>query len=275
MEPRPLSPRSVTEVPLPEAPLAAVIAQVRFSPILTIGQPHVSEVVAAFQERLRSTYPHLSVDHTHHITMANPSHPHVAHSQIWRLADSASHPPEWRVSLAQDFVSLETRQYDSRDDFLSRLQDVIEAVGSCFSPTESTRFGLRYIDRLVGSAQHEIANLVKPEVLGMLASNDTALKELESSITNSMMHTHFLAPDGDTVMARWGVLPSNATYDPDVLEPVEGRAWVLDMDMFTTRPHSFSDSALVSTARAFAECLYWLFRQMVTDDFLRHHGGSL
>jgi len=275
MEPLPLRPRLVREVPLPQAPLVAVIAQVRFSPILTIGQPHASEVVAEFQERLRSTYPHLSVDHTHHITMTSQSHPHVGHSQIWRLADSSNHRPEWRVSLAQDFVSLETRQYDSRSDFLSRLQAVIEAVAACFSPTESTRFGLRYIDRLVGTAQHEIANLVKPEVLGMLASNDDVLKDLRSSIVNSLMHTHFLAPNDDTVMARWGVLPPNTTYDPDVLEPVEDQAWVLDMDMSTTRPHSFSGSALVGTAKTFAECLYWLFRQMVTDDFLRHHGGAL
>lgn len=275
MEPQPLRPGPVTEVPLPNAPLAAVIAQVRFSPILMIGQSHGSEVVAEFQERLRSTYPHLSVDDTHHVTMTDPSRPYVARSRIWRLADSAGGRPKWRVSLAQDFVSLETRGYDSRNDFLARLQAVIEAVAACFSPADSTRVGIRYVDQLVGKAEQKVAELVRPEVLGMLASTNAAMQQLQSSVVHSWMHAHFLAPKDDAVMARWGTLPPNTTYDPDVLDPVAERAWVMDMDMSTTRPHPFSGSALVSTARTFAECLYWLFRQMVTDDFLRHHGGAL
>lgn len=272
MEPRPLRPAPIPEVPLPQAPLVAVVAQVRFSPILSIGQSHATDAVAAFQERLRPTYPHLTVDHTHQINMTSPSQPHVSHSQIWRLADSRSHRPGWRVSLAQDFVSLETRQYHSRSDFLDRLRAVIEATATCFSPTDSTRFGLRYIDQLSGSAAAKVVDLVKPEVLGLLASG-SALTQLQSSIVHSVIHAQFMAPNDDTVLARWGILPPSTTHDPEVVDPVDERSWVLDMDMFTTRPHQFSDSSLVSTAETFAESLYWLFRQMVTEEFLRYHGG--
>lgn len=272
MEPQPLRPERIPEVPLAQAPLAAVVAQVRFSPILTIGQSRASEAVAAFQEQLRPTYPHLTEEHTHQIDMTSPSQPHVGHFQIWRLADSTSRRPGWRVSLAQDFVSLETSQYDSRHDFLARLRAVIEAVSTCFSPTDSTRFGLRYIDQLTGGTAEKVADLVRPEVLGLLADGD-ALKHVQSSIVYSMMHAQFLAPHGDTVLARWGILPPNTTHDLEILDPVDEKSWLLDMDMFTTRPHAFSDSSLADTAETFAESLYWLFRQMVTKDFLQHHGA--
>ncbi len=274
MEPRPLQPTHIPEVPLPQAPLAAVVAQVRFAPILAIGQSRASEAVAAFQEELRSTYPHLTAEDTHQINMTSPSQIDVGHSRIWRLADSANRPSAWRVSLAQDFVSLETRQYHSRRDFLDRLRAVINATATNFSPTDSTRFGLRYIDQLTGTAASKVADLVVPEVLGVHASGN-GLAQLRSSIVHSMMLAQFLAPNDDTVLARWGVLPPNTTHAPDVLDPVDERSWVLDMDMSTTRPHVFSDSSLVRTAEAFAESLYWLFRQMVKENFLRYHGANL
>lgn len=272
MEPRPLQPTRIHEVPLSQAPLAAVVAQVRFAPILAIGQSRASEAVAAFQEEMRSTYPHLTTDDIHQINMPNPPQIDVGHSRIWRFADSVS-SPSWRVSLAQDFVSLETRQYHSRRDFLDRLRAVISATATNFSPADSTRFGLRYIDQLTGTAASKVADLVMPEVLGLHASG-SRLEQLQSSIVHSMMHVQFLAANDDTVLARWGALPPNATHDPSVLDPVDERSWVLDMDMSTTRPHAFSDSSLIGTAEAFAESLYWLFRQMVTEDFLRYHGAA-
>lgn len=273
--PQPLRPGHVEEVPLSQAPLAAVVAQVRFPPILAIGQPHPSDAIVKFQEALRPIYPHLTLDRTHHIANAGDSPPSINHSQVWRLADTAEHPSPWRVSLAQDFVALETRRYTSRTDFLARLETVIDAVATCFAPTEATRLGLRYIDRLTGIAERSATDLVKPEILGIIASSDDTLGQLRASVVNSMMHAQFLAPENDTVLARWGILPPYTTHDPVVLESVRERSWVLDMDMFTVRPHPLDASTLVKTTTGFAKCLYWLFRQMVTDDFLRHHGGQL
>ena len=49
--PQPMSGPSPAEVPLPQAPLVRVIAQVRFPTILSIRNP---DQVAAFQETVRS-----------------------------------------------------------------------------------------------------------------------------------------------------------------------------------------------------------------------------
>lgn len=274
-DPQPLCPQHVPEVPLPSAPLAAVVAQVRFPPILAIGQPDALGAMARFQECLRSTYPHLAEHHTHHIDMTETSHADVRRSLVWRLSDNGDQSPIWRVSLAQDFVALETREYNSRTDFLARLKTVIDAVATCFHPVNATRLGLRYVDRLSGTAETKISDMVRPEVLGIIAGTKNTLRHLQSSLVHTMMHAHFLAPDDDMVLARWGILPPNTTHDPNLIDPIGIKSWILDMDMSTTREHPFVASTLVNTATSFAKCLYWLFREMVTDEFLRHHGGKL
>ena len=45
-------------------------------------------------------------------------------------------------------------------------------------------------------------------------------------------------------------------------------SWVLDLDMFTTESLPFTSEGLLTTATSFAEYLYWLFREMVTEEFL-------
>ena len=89
-----------------------------------------------------------------------------------------------------------------------------------------------------------------------------------------MNETQFLAQDGSRIQGRWGKLPPNTTHDPNSLDPVAEPSWVLDLDMFTSEPQPFASAELLQTATDFAECLYWLFRQMVTNEFLRFYGGE-
>lgn len=269
IEPRPLSPAPTAEVPLPQAPLVRVIAQARFPPILTIRDP---DKVAVFQEALRDTYPNLSQDQVHSIELGGGQTPNVSQGLVWRLADR-ERGPHWRVSLGVDFVALETSSYDNRDDFLDRLQAVLSAVEEAFKPASANRLGLRYIDRLTDEAVDRIAELVHPDVLGIIRRQGNPHPALGESVIHLMTEAQFLAHDGARVQGRWGQLPANATYDPDALEPVGNRSWVLDLDMFTTESQPFTSEKLLTTATGFAKCLYWLFRQMVTEEFLRFYGG--
>ena len=269
-EVRPLNPTPVREVPLPNAPLARVIAQARFPAILSIRDP---DKAAVFQEELREIYPHLNEEQVHAIELTESQTPNVRRGLIWRLADSEQ-SPGWRVSLGVDFVSLETSDYKSRQDFLDRLRAVLTAVENVFRPSGAQRLGLRYIDLLTGEAAGDVADLIRPEVLGIMGSTEPRPLDLRDSIVLMMTEARFHGPDGSPIQGRWGMLPPNTTYDPNVLEPVAGTSWVLDLDMATLEPSPFSTDALVTTATGFAESLYWLFRQMVTDEFLRFHGGE-
>ncbi len=266
----PLSPTPTPEVPLPQAPLVRVIAQARFPPILTIRDP---DKVAVFQEALRDTYPNLSQDQVHSIELGGGQTPNISQGLIWRLADRERNP-DWRVSLGVDFVALETSSYDSRDNFLDRLRAVLSALEEGFKPASTSRLGLRYIDRLTGEAVDRIAELVHPDVLGIIRPPGNPHPALGESVIHLMTEAQFLAHDGARVQGRWGQLPPNATYDPDALEPVGDRSWILDLDMFTTESQPFMSEKLLTTATGFAKCLYWLFRQMVTEEFLRYYGGN-
>ena len=265
-----LNPKPIPQVHLDRAPLARVLAQARFPPILAISK---ADEVASFQEALRETYPNLSRDQVHSIELTGGQTPNVQQGLIWRLADGETEPA-WRVSLGVDFVALETSDYDDRDDFLARLGDVLSAVEESFNPASASRLGVRYIDRLTGAAVERIGELIHAEILGVIQPTDTLDSSLRESVIHQITEAQFRAPGGTLVQGRWGRLPANTTYDPNALDAVDVPSWVLDLDMFTTQSQDFVSEDLVTTARSSAECLYWLFRQMVTMEFLRFHGGE-
>lgn len=259
--PPPLSGPPPAEVPLPEAPLVRVIAQIRFPPILAIGD---SKTVAPFQETIRAAYPISEDERVHHIVLGPSGGPNVKEGHVWRFGDRSRN---WRVSLGTDFVSLETKAYQSRADFLDRLREVISGVETTLNPQEAQRLGVRYIDRLTGPAIERISDLVNRKVLGV--SLTPVGQAAEHVLTDSL----FTAEEGQ-IRARWGNLPPNGTIDPEALEPDGKPSWVLDLDMFRSGPQTFATDELTSTATQFAQRIYTMFRWIVTDEFLKFYGGK-
>jgi uncharacterized protein (TIGR04255 family) len=259
--PQPLTSLPPAEVPLPNAPLVRVICQVRFPPILAIRNPDRTSV---FQEMLRGAYPILKQDRTQNVNLAA--------ALIWRLTSSRE-DPYWRVSLGVDFVALETTAYDSRNDFLSRLRSVLCSLETAFHPTDVSRLGLRYIDRLTGNAVERLGELIHPMALGILQPSTDSNTALGAATVHVLTEAHFLAQEGQ-IQARWGKVPQNTTYDPTALEPVDEISWVLDLDMFTAEPQPFSQDALLDRTESFAERIYAVFRQIVNDAFLMYYGAQ-
>jgi uncharacterized protein (TIGR04255 family) len=250
------------EVPLKNAPLVRVIAQLRFPEILSVEQ---RDFVAPFQEAIRSTYSVLRQEQTHGILLGPeavaPAKPQVA----WRFSDTAG---QWRVSLTPEFLALETTKYTSRGDFFARLKLLAEALGEHVEPVQLDRLGVRYIDRITGDAMDDIAKLVRAEVRGITGTVAAthALHALSESV--------FELPDA-RVLARWGCLPPGSTVDPAAIEPAKERSWILDLDMFSTTPMPFGVDHVVAEAQHYAERIYTIFRWAVTDEFLVRFGGNL
>ena len=267
--PRLLSPTPVTEVHLPRAPLARVIAEIRFPPIHAIRSP---DGVNSFRKALRDPY-------LNQISQTEPEAeqaPNSREERVWRLADQERASP-WRVSLGVEFVALETSSYEDHQHFLDRLHAVVGAVEEIFSPANVQRLGLRYVARMTGDAVERIRDLLQPEVLGIAHAGEASgngASGLGNSAHHLMTEAQFLVENGHRILGRWGRLRDNATYDPEVLEPLEIPSWVLDLGMFTTEAFPFSSAHASTKAREFADSLYWLFRQMVTDEFLRFYGGN-
>ncbi|GAB1541812.1 hypothetical protein NUACC21_44850 [Scytonema sp. NUACC21] len=260
----PLIAKPPGEVPLKEAPLIRVLAQVRFPPILSIEE---SNFVAPFQEAIREKYPLLQLEQSRGLILDSQGVVSTEPQKIWRFVDAGSH---WRVSLARDFIALETLAYSSRSDFLERLENVLTALDLHIKPQIIERFGLRYIDRLVEQDTKDLSKFVRPEVAGILST------EFGKSVHQTISESLFNLPEGHgQLLARWGLLSADTTIDPTVVEPIAQPSWVLDLDMSVSTQREFSIKVIMSEAQHFAERIYTFFRWVVTDDFLQRFGGEL
>jgi uncharacterized protein (TIGR04255 family) len=248
------------EVPLQDTPLVRVIAQLRFPEILSVGQ---RERVAPFQEAIRARYPVLRMEQTQSFVLGSGSSVNVKPQVAWRFSDTTGH---WRVSLTPEFLAIETTHYRSRADFFGRLRDVALALGEHIGPAQVDRLGVRYIDRLTGSDLDNIANLLRPEVRGILGTPAAA------HAVHTLTETMFTV-DEDQVLARWGLLPAGETVDLAAIEPATAPSFLLDLDMFSAGPLPFDVDAIVERAQRYAERVYTVFRWAVTDDLLRRFGG--
>lgn len=258
----PLTDPVPVEVPLPNAPLERVIAQVRFSPILKIVQ---RDFITAFQESIRAAYPSLEHDQTQLLTLGPEGMVPKESSIRWRFIDASG---EWTVSLAPDFVAIETRRYTSRADFFARFLVVLEQVREHFQPGLTERVGVRYIDRIEADGLDEISTLVRPEVAGVLPT------PVRSAAVHALAE-HIFEVDGARLLARWGILRARRTVDPAAIEPIDEPSWLLDLDMFKVAKRPFDPAAILAEARGYSERLYCFFRWAVTDAFLVRYGGSL
>jgi uncharacterized protein (TIGR04255 family) len=260
----PLTAPPPKEIPLKDAPLIRVIAQVRFPPILSIEK---KDFVGSFQEAIREKYPILQPEQTQTFIFGPQDVVQPTLQLTWRFIDAAD---SWRVSLAPDFMALETTAYSSRRDFLDRLEDLLVALKESFDPKIIQRFGLRYIDRLTDQDIDDIQSLVKPEILGMMAA------EFRGAIHQVINESLFIIPgEEERILARWGLMPAGTTFDPSAIEPIAEPSWILDLDMSLSKNREFSVKALMSEGQSFAERIYTFFRWAVKDDFLRRFGGQL
>jgi uncharacterized protein (TIGR04255 family) len=254
------------EIPLSEAPLIRVIAQVRFPAILSLEERNF---VAPFQEKIRAQYPILQPDQTRNVVIGSQGL-ESSFSMAWRFIDKTE---KWRVSVTSNFVTLETTDYLSRTDFLQRFRDILVATVGHIKPQVLERLGLRYIARLTGQEAVQLKDFVRPEVSGILASD--IANYAEQVISDSFFN---LPDQRGQIHSRWGRLPANVTVDPSAIEPLTEPSWILDLDMFTTpflEIKEFDVEAIMDDTSYFAKRLYTFFRWAVTERFLSHFGGEV
>ncbi len=252
------------EVPLTNPPLVRVIAQVRFPTILSVEN---SDFIAPFQEDIRAEYPVLRSEQSRSVSVGENGVLGTHANALWRFQDTEG---MWRVTLARDFLSLDTGGYNSRDDFLLRLELVVKALVSHVRPEVIDRLGVRYIDRVTGKDLADLPRLVRPEVCGIFSS------PLAPQAGHSICEAEFDLPDkSGRLKTRWGLVPSNTTVDPAAIDAVEEASWLLDIDAFLVEQRKLEVGRVLREARGFAERIYSVFRWTVTDEFLRHYGGEV
>lgn len=201
------------------------------------------------------------------ITFAVPGVGTTTPQTTWRFTNVKG---TWRVSLASDFVALETTAYASRTDFLDRFNRVVNALVEHINPQVMDRIGIRYIDRVTGDALENIGRYVRSEVVGVIGT------EVAQYVQHALSESLFTMPDGPAqLLARWGRMPAGATVDPAAIEALGQPSWILDLDMFCSSSRPFSAESVVNEVRGYAKRIYTVFRWAVKEDFLRLYGGQI
>jgi len=168
--PFPKSPRVFYE----RNPLEQVICQVRFPSILRIE----SEKPAAFQERIRSSYPLLTEGYVEQFPLPKSLERLLGELPKSPYFEFASEDEVWKVSLNKESLALATTKYRRWEEFREHLEFPLCALVEVYSPSFYTLIGLRYRDVIqqskLGSKQVPWAELLEPHIAGTLSHSQLA-----------------------------------------------------------------------------------------------------
>ena len=248
----PLNPPRSDRVVLRRSPLKLIVAQLRFTSILSIQR---QEFVAGFQEDIRGDYPVLEQQQGVQVQLPAPvpSPPIVVTSTLWRFL---SPDRKWVAALAPDFLALETEAYGTFADFAARFEVLLAALVSRFRPSQQVRLGLRYVNQFSSSARPEPRNwqtFIRPELLGALVS-----ESFGSGVAQARQDIRVRQEDG------WFVLRLALSRQ----EEGEPSAIVLDFDYYDEEQRQLDPVDISQKLSRYNDVIYRMFRWAVLQPLL-------
>ncbi len=264
----PLAPR----FQLQKHPLAQVLCQIRFSPVLRINQ---DDAVIAFQEAIRHMYPRYAKQQAMSVILTPQGvQQQQAPAAQHRFGDSDGN---FTVVLAYDFVALETSRYADIDDFVSRVVALTAAVYEHYEPAEIHRVGLRFINELRltdPEPRAEMRTAISPTLLGaggadeLVAAVAGAQQVLELHGDDSrMLVRHGFNPQGGTTVDPLGQAQAP---DPRLALPF----YLMDIDAFAERQVRYSVDGIEATLREFNDDIRSFFTWGVREEYRRDKLGQ-
>ena len=202
--------------------------QISFPEVLSIAK---EELIANFQEHIRADYPILEVEQKLIWKITTDGVTPNSNDWNWHFFDLER---DWRLSLTTKFIALETRSYQSRQDFASRTRAVVRALSTTINPDMMTRIGVRYVDQMHGSHLEQLSRFVRPEILGLYFGDyQQNLSRTQNEIAGKT--------DVGLMSSRWGLMPANETHEPYLMPAIAEPSWFLDIDFYNqfTQPEPF------------------------------------
>ncbi len=257
--------RNQIRLRLKNSPLVMVLAQVRISPILKMG-----EYVPALQEQLRHEgYPRFRAEQVQEVDFG--PQPRFTQRERWLFADKDNREA---VVLAQDFVALETNRYDCFEDFSARLAKVLRIVGTAVGASLSERLGLRYVDLILPAAGETLDEYLQSKLHGLRAGElaiEKVLNRFEArgvtGVGQLVVRLHqnesgaFLPPD----LMPAELTPSRVVEKGQIIT-------LLDIDHFSEQSKDYDPPALVEAMWQLHEYTEKAFMSSVTPLALERWG---
>lgn len=243
------------------APVALVVCQVQFEPILRLGD---AASVAPFQEALREVYPVVNRVGGLQLTFgeqgltAQPT----TESGAWAFLSADG---EWQVVLAQNALTVQAQQPESFEAIRDRFMAAVRTFIELYQPGARTRLGLRYVNKLAFEDATTIGgwrSLVRPEVLGLAASPDLFG---DDDVRHSFGQTR-VAQDESQMIVKYGFLEPGVLTHPDVQAPTSPY-FVLDLDQFDVRRMASLDLGSIETELdGYHEDIHRVFRWVIAPE---------
>ncbi|WP_135058924.1 TIGR04255 family protein, partial [Paracoccus salipaludis] len=221
--------------------------------------------IVEFQDRIRKVYPF--VERIEAVPLPIPgSAPEISGTEVhWNFS---SVDKKWRVVLAANAITLETKDYNGHIDFIKRFGFILNALADTVQPTVMIRIGYRYINRL--QSPEDLSNiqiLVRENLIGLA---DAKIRE---NVVQSVAQSTCRTKEGGIVV-HWGILPPNTAMS-DLMDRLDTNSWILDIDAFTQpeQAEEFIVDKALTSLNYLSDRAYAFFRWAITEEFLKRFGG--
>ena len=205
-------------------PLNNVICQLRFPAILSIA----TQPPAEYQQLIRSAFPfyeqNIEQEHSFEFSATEGviSDAHISQRNNPNHTFE-SEDRSWRINLTSNFIAISTGAYTTWEEFRERFELPLRSFIEVYKPAPIIRMGVRYID-IIDRDRLELSSaewdeLIKPEMLGMLASSTIP----ESAIVNCAQQTEIRIDETLSMVIRAGLAP---------IENSDRRVFLIDTDAF-------------------------------------------
>jgi uncharacterized protein (TIGR04255 family) len=243
-------------------PLAEVVAEVQFPPILRIDAGGPVE----FQEAIRGDYPGYRLERPN---LQVP--PAVAQSVniVVQGMTFQTGPPQhvfqsedkkWQVVLIRDKLWLKTAEYKRWEDFSQRVRSVRQVFERIYHPASYSRIGLRYVD-IIRRSLLNLTGVSWSELLDARIAGPLATQELAGQIDNLTGQFHCrLETDNYFLTVKTAI----AVAEPDKeKEP----CFVIDADFHTHKRTEIADVEGIQNAfnRSAGKFFRWAIRDRLHD----------
>lgn len=190
---------------LRNAPLVHALAQVAFTPVLSIA-----ECIPAIQRLLiQQGFPRFAESANPEVALTPGQPASASLKRRWDFIDRDQH---WGIVLTESSLVLQTSKYPTIEPFLDRLRNAVDSIADTIRPALVERLGIRYIDLVRPDPGESFGQYVHSGLLGFPFRDSPQLgAQLRGFQTQSVAGT-----DVGALAIRSYLLPPNHFVPPDL-----------------------------------------------------------
>jgi uncharacterized protein (TIGR04255 family) len=267
--------RTLSPLYLPGSPLVAVLAQIRFSPIVDM-----ETYVPKIQDELRrKNFPRFREEVVEEVAwvVRTPDGAPTIDTRTQKQWEFSNAENTWSIRLTPDALTLATSAYVTYEEpFERHLATALDAIHGQATLQLVTRYGLRYVDLIKPEGGLEFTDYLDERLLGLPAD--------ELGMVDSFPFTQMRGPtDAGFMTLRCVFLNSGDVLPPDlaglrlqVNQSAEPglKVALLDFDHTRHEEQTYDRGRLLESLALLHDRLDIAFRKSVTAEALLRWGAS-